>query len=381
MSKQIKTSEEEASLKQALDDSLRFLEQLYERFSHEFDQNQNKLIAECQAHFDALRQSIEARKGFINEQTERLASQMLEKTKRVEGAYIENIKANQINDVLSQEDRDEIVEQRNFLNQLLPQQIKSNAASLSILIETLNTFKLKQREKIEKFGAKLNHLEIVRKNVCLNEFEPNLRFVFDGENVFGSLRLGNYSYDPLGSEMLTVRQSNDLMRLCEFDVEEDNWTLLYRASEHGFDASDFHAKCDGKPNTLTLIQTQGGSPHVFGGFTRVAWSSDGEWKSDSKAFVFSLINTKNKPVKIRAETNAKTHNDAIYCSADYGPTFGRGHDIYVASKSNRNANSYSYLSYTYRHEKYAQGSKEARTLLAGSLNFKINEIEVYTKHS
>jgi hypothetical protein len=119
MSQQILTSEEEASLKQALDDSLRFLEQLYERFSREFNQNQLKLIAECQAHFDALRQSIETRKGFINEQTNRLAMEMLEKTKRIEGEFIENLKSNQINDVLSQEDRDEIVEQRNFLNQLL----------------------------------------------------------------------------------------------------------------------------------------------------------------------------------------------------------------------------------------------------------------------
>jgi hypothetical protein len=53
--------------------------------------------------------------------------------------------------------------------------------------------------------------------------------------------------------------------------------LLWRGSRDGFGAHDFHSRCDGHTDTLTLIVTtasvcdDGG--FVFGGFTRVEWES------------------------------------------------------------------------------------------------------------
>ena len=97
-----------------------------------------------------------------------------------------------------------------------------------------------------------------------------------------------------------MQQWYDLMKLCEFSLNEKR-ELLYRGSEHGFGANDFHAKCDGKPNTLTILRADGTS-NIFGGFTSVAWSSHsvgGEYKRDRNAFLFSLVNQENHSIKIK----------------------------------------------------------------------------------
>jgi hypothetical protein len=39
-------------------------------------------------------------------------------------------------------------------------------------------------------------------------------------------------------------------------LKNKQWTLLYRATEDGFDAADFHRKCDNKGATLTIIKTR-----------------------------------------------------------------------------------------------------------------------------
>ncbi len=43
--------------------------------------------------------------------------------------------------------------------------------------------------------------------------------------------------------------------------------LLYRGSRDGWDAKDFHNKCDGRSPTVTLFKVKGGP--CVGGFTNV----------------------------------------------------------------------------------------------------------------
>ena len=57
------------------------------------------------------------------------------------------------------------------------------------------------------------------------------------------------------------------------------FTLLYRASNEGFLISNFHSKCDGKKNTVTLVETLNGKR--FGGFTDIAWDQCNNYKSSS----------------------------------------------------------------------------------------------------
>lgn len=53
------------------------------------------------------------------------------------------------------------------------------------------------------------------------------------------------------------------MSLCEFSADQE-WNSLYRASQDGFEAAQFHSKSDNKPNTLVLIKSANGN--VFGGY-------------------------------------------------------------------------------------------------------------------
>ena len=46
------------------------------------------------------------------------------------------------------------------------------------------------------------------------------------------------------------------------------WVLCYRASTQGWDTSNFHSRCDGKRDTVTIIKT---GQFVFGGYTDIPW--------------------------------------------------------------------------------------------------------------
>ena len=46
------------------------------------------------------------------------------------------------------------------------------------------------------------------------------------------------------------------------------WVLCYRASNHGWAASTFHGRCDGKRDTVTIIKR---GQYVFGGYTDIPW--------------------------------------------------------------------------------------------------------------
>jgi len=135
-----------------------------------------------------------------------------------------------------------------------------------------------------------------------------------------------------GSATLSKDQINDLELLCDLKIKQEN--LLYRASKDGFGAHNFHAKCDHKPNTLTIIKSENGN--VFGGFTALTWDG-ADWKQDTASFLFSLINNDKTPVKMNVAINP----DAICCHSSYGPTFGGGHDLHICDKSNEVGNSYS----------------------------------------
>ncbi|KAM7425483.1 hypothetical protein ABFA07_023096 [Porites harrisoni] len=50
--------------------------------------------------------------------------------------------------------------------------------------------------------------------------------------------------------------------------EDSSWLLCYSATSHGWKAKIFHDRCDGKRNTVTIIQKH---QYVFGGYTDIPW--------------------------------------------------------------------------------------------------------------
>ena len=51
----------------------------------------------------------------------------------------------------------------------------------------------------------------------------------------------------------------------EWFGKDVNFQLLYKASQDGWTAANFHTKCDNKGATITLIKSEFGK--TFGGFT------------------------------------------------------------------------------------------------------------------
>jgi hypothetical protein len=154
------------------------------------------------------------------------------------------------------------------------------------------------------------------------------------------------------------------------EFERKQWKLVYRGSRDGFGLSNFHSKCDGESNTVTIIQTMKG--FIFGGFSSLAWDSSGGWKIDNarKSFVFSVRNPHNIADKKFSLTNP---TKMIYCGSSYGPTFGNGDDIYVADACNKKTNSETNLGTSNAND---TGIVEMQ-FFTGEYNFTVKEIEVF----
>jgi hypothetical protein len=181
----------------------------------------------------------------------------------------------------------------------------------------------KQEESLNEIQLKLNETNQV-KEFCeeTNGFIPNLTLLNQEGNtsLFGSIRLYEFTnMNSFKSQLLKGEQQlSELIKLCEFSPN-DKWSLLYRGTRDGFGSDDFHTKCNGRANTLTILKAKQSS-YIFGGFTTVMWDSFSGDKSDPNAFLFSLTNKDNQPLKMKINPNK--HHGAIYCHSSCGPTFG-----------------------------------------------------------
>ena len=329
----------------------------------EFTYNKTKLDLDCHEHFQEIRFQLDMHREKLKQKIDDIYMEMIEKTKEFEGFYLRSLDE-EISSSLKSFEIKSIDEELN--------EIEQTFRDPNLLIKTIEDIHLKQQESINRIQPKLNEMIQVKEHLkALNDFRPNLSFE---KNLFGQLNLNEYSrFDPFESKMLGSKQPMQLIKLCEFDLN-DGFKLLYRASEHGFGSNDFHLKCDGHANTLKIFKANG---FIFGGFSSVTWDSTSLYKPDANAFLFSLTNKDNQACKMKIDPDQ--HQNAIYCDAEYGPTFDNGHAIYISSNANTNTYSNSNLGYTYKHPQYEHGTSEAQTFLAGSSNFLLSEIEVYQK--
>jgi hypothetical protein len=144
--------------------------------------------------------------------------------------------------------------------------------------------------------------------------------------------------------------------------------LVYKGSTDGFSGEKFHEKCDFINNTLIIIKSDNNC--IFGGFTSQNWSinpNQRKSKLDPNAFIFSLINKLNSPIKLKCQPG-KT---AIQCIEDFGPVFGEG-DICIYDDYSAN---YTALGRCYIHPLFDKD--KAHTFLVGHADFNIVEMEVF----
>ena len=171
----------------------------------------------------------------------------------------------------------------------------------------------------------------------------------------------------------TVLSSTELSKLTAMLPPDTKRVLLYKATRDGFQASAFHSRCDGIPNTVTVIRNN--NNYVFGGFTAVKWSSANGRIADTSAFIFSLRRNGGL-TNYKLPINSTQVKFAIRGASFYGPTFGGGFDINIINQSNTNTGSSSYIS-SYTPPTYPSGSNRYTFLTGGVFGWVTTEIEVY----
>jgi hypothetical protein len=150
------------------------------------------------------------------------------------------------------------------------------------------------------------------------------------------------------------------------------FSLLWQGSCDGSKAADFHARCDGHANPLTVILDTTGN--VFGGFTPVVSESSNDFP-DTKAhdnlrsFLFTLKNPRNIS-PMRFAPKAGERRQPIWCNSRCGPSWGS--DIVVSDNFNQNTGSCTSLGTVYTNDTGLDG----KTALGGSLDFHVKEIEI-----
>ena len=145
-------------------------------------------------------------------------------------------------------------------------------------------------------------------------------------------------------------------------------TKIYRTSD-GWASNQIHAKIDNQGPTITIIKTT--KNKIFGGFTTMPWDKSGNYKSDTKAFTFSVNLCSKYPV------DPDNPGNAIFCYSGYGPAFGSSHFFYINSNSNTSNESYVFAHNcsTYPNSPVAENGQSA--LLDGEETFLVADMEVY----
>ena len=134
------------------------------------------------------------------------------------------------------------------------------------------------------------------------------------------------------SKILSKAQDLELLQLLNVNIptilKHNRLELLFRASEHNFNATEFHIACDGHSNTITIIKSDHGN--IFGGYTTIPWQSeDEELYGNGESFLYLLYS--NNPNYDDECPRIWNHikECEIYPDEMTGPAFGDGCDLAI----------------------------------------------------
>ncbi len=196
---------------------------------------------------------------------------------------------------------------------------------------------------------KHTNLELIIFYYIRNEYENKFNTIY----VPISLKYLILSFTKyiIGSSLLTIKQDINFVQILLTKIANiSKFDLLFRASENGFTAKDFHNQCDNNGQTIIIIKSNFGN--IFGGYTKIPWkSSEYAWKCDLQAFLF-IIYSNNKLYENKCplifEIKKEETKYSVCHSTAFGPSFGSGRDLVIAINGNNNSvspSSYNYGSF------------------------------------
>jgi len=271
----------------------------------------NVLKLKSQENLSKIKGKVDLRKEQLKKQIDDISAEFIQNIKYKEGQIIKTINEKSC--------LEETELEFNFQN--IQKEFRNPSLNLSVINEITSKLdsyysndKRNFEDLVQSISNSLNRIEFISADFTMDknlfgkiDLNKNQILIKNELNDQFSHLNEHSRFDPFKSEILTNDQPMDLIKLCEFN-RDDKFKLLYRGTQHGFGANDFHSKCDGHANTLTIIKVKGNG-FIFGAFTTATWDSSSKYKSDPNAFLFSLTNKDNKSCKIKIDT--KKHKHAI----------------------------------------------------------------------
>ena len=228
------------------------------------------------------------------------------------------------------------------------------------IIFVLPAVQIKESELIVKLCQEVEKINTLEKKInyiftCIGKTEEDFKGYEKFVSTYPNLKIKNTFESKIVTpeDFFTVQIG--IKEKLNKNIKEVK--LLYRASRDG-DANQFHSKCDGIENTVTFVKSKNG--RKFGGFANKAFNSSNNWISDPNCFVFSLFHK---------ECYYYNNGNMIYGSSSYGPLWGSGNDLYMASGCLNNTTS------TTNQKSFDYKGKS--NTLSGSSSFQAEDYETY----
>eukprot|EP01084_Bolivina_argentea_P050350 92571_1 len=142
------------------------------------------------------------------------------------------------------------------------------------------------------------------------------------------------------SKLLTFKEDIYFIQLLLTKISNiKRFSLLFRASEHGYTSNQFHNKCDDNGPTITIIKSHFGN--IFGGYRSVSWTTPQMKTStqDTNAFLFLVrsndkVNQNKCPMVFKLNSNVS--GCSLSCNRFCGPCFGK--DLCIEDHCNMSIN-------------------------------------------
>jgi hypothetical protein len=138
-------------------------------------------------------------------------------------------------------------------------------------------------------------------------------------------------------------------------------------------AADFHRMCDNQGPTVTVVQV---GARLFGAYTSRPWTGANDYQQAEQAFLFRLTDgtvAGAQPVMLPCHQPGHGMRE----EKSYGPTFGSGHDLYIANNAGNNSDSYSNAGGSFTLPAGHTNDYQRKNFLAGSHKFTPSEVEVF----
>jgi len=138
-------------------------------------------------------------------------------------------------------------------------------------------------------------------------------------------------------------------------------TKIYTATNDG--DTKLHTFIDNKGPTVMVISANG---RLFGGYTSLSWNTNGAFRTDREAFLFSITDNYKLPI------DQGKNYWAIYAVNGNYTYFGYPSDLIIQNKFLTASNN------TSDNKSGTYPSNSSQVFLAGQKLFKIDELEVFT---